>query len=496
MTESFVDFGDDQIADRTAHELLELMAGGMTTSAEIVGVLSDRIRRFDRRSDGSGLRSIIDPMDDALEQARARDRERSAGIIRGPLHGVPIVVKDNIEVRGGRATAGSLALAGTPMTTDAPLVSRLRESGAVILATTNLSEWANIRSGASSSGWSAVGGLCGNPWDLTKSPGGSSSGSGAAVAARFAPLAVGTETDGSITCPASLNGVVGIKPTVGSVSTAGVVPISSSQDVPGPLARSVRDAASMLAVLSGRTDLMKNVATIETRTLQVGFVDRWITGDDRTDRLVENAVLTHALEFARISRAEVPETTEDVHVDEFTVLLAELVTELDAYLAGRSDCAVDSLAAVIDFNEREAARELVHFGQEFFEQARDSGGKSSDAYRDARRRNVAWAESVFAPLWNDFDVVVAPAYAPAWTTDFGKGHAEARGGAVTTPAAIAGLPTVTIPCGVVDGLPVGVSFVGPAHSEAVLIAVARSVEAHLGLATDSGFGPRAFRVGS
>ncbi len=479
-----------------AHELIDLMARGATTSAEIVKNAVHRIESFDRRADGSGVRSIIDPMEDVLEQARARDRERSDGIVRGPLHGVPVVVKDNIEVRGGRATAGSLALAGSPMTSDAPLVSRLRDAGAIVLATTNLSEWANIRSGASSSGWSAVGGLCANPWDLTKSPGGSSSGSGAAVAARFAPLAVGTETDGSITCPASLNGVVGIKPTVGSVPTSGVVPISSSQDAPGPLARSVRDAAVMLSVLSGRVDLLERADTVDCTALRIGFVDRWITGDDRTDRLATDAVLAHASEFARVGRAEVPETTEDVHVDEFTVLLAELVTELDAYLATRPGCAVDSLAAVIEFNEREAGRELGYFGQEFFVQARDSGGKSTDAYHEARRRNLAWANSLFGPLWEEFDVVVAPAYAPAWITDFAKGHAEARGGAVTTPAAIAGFPIVTIPCGLVDGLPVGVSFVGPAHSEAALIAVARVVETRLGLAGDPAFRPPAFRVGS
>ena len=486
----------DDLPGCTALELVDLMARGATTSAEIVESLSRRIVSLDRRADGSGLHSIIDPMDDALEQARTLDRERSAGTIRGPLHGVPVVVKDNIEVRGGRATAGSLALAGAPLASDAPLVTRLRDAGAVVLATTNLSEWANIRSGASSSGWSAVGGQCANPWDLTRSPGGSSSGSGAAVAARFAPLAVGTETDGSITCPASLNGVVGIKPTVGTVSTSGVVPISSSQDVPGPLARSTGDAALMLSVLSGRSDLMKSVVAVDPQSLRIGFVDRWITGDDRTDRLVADAVSNLAEHFGRVGPAVVPETTEDVQVDEFTVLLGELVTELDAYLAARPDCAVDSLAAVVEFNEREAARELAHFGQEFFAQARDSGGKSSTLYREARRRNVAWAESVFAPLWNDFDVVVAPAYAPAWITDYAQGHAEARGGAVTTPAAIAGLPIVTIPCGLVDGLPVGVSFVGPAHSEAVLIAVARLVETHLGLATDSAFQPWAFRVSS
>lgn len=481
---------------RTAHELLDLMAAGRVSSADLVTALTERIAKFDRPANGVGLCSVIDEMGDALEVARVRDRERSSGEIRGPLHGVPIVVKDNVEVRGGRATAGSLALAGSPFTTDAPLVARLREAGAVIVATTNLSEWANIRSGNSSSGWSAVGGLCANPWDRSRSAGGSSSGSGVAVAAGFAPLAVGTETDGSITCPASLNGVVGIKPTVGSVPTAGVVPISSSQDVPGPLARTTRDAALMLSVLADDRDLLTRIEEVDLSSLRIGFVDRWVTGDDRTDHMAADAVLKCASIFGRVDHAVAPETTEDVQVDEFTVLLAELATGLDAYLSRRPGCAVDSLAAVIDFNRRESEHELLHFGQEFFEQALASGGTSTEGYRETRRRNLAWASGCFASLWAEFDLLVAPAYAPAWTTDFAKGHAEARGGAVTTPAAIAGLPIVTIPCGLVDGLPVGVSFVGPAHSEDRLIAVARAIESRLGLASDQSFHPVMTGAGS
>ncbi|MEY4360813.1 MAG: hypothetical protein RL391_119, partial [Actinomycetota bacterium] len=317
-----------------------------------------------------------------------------------------------------------------------------------------------------------------------------------AVAAGFAPFAVGTETDGSITCPASLNGVVGIKPTVGSVPTSGVVPISSSQDVPGPLARSLDDASMMLAVIAGDPDLTRRVHAVDARSLRIGFIDRWCTGDDRADQLAADALGSAAGAFAGFTRTDVPETTEDVQKDEFTVLLGELSSELDEYLATRPGCAVRSLAGVIEFNRQHSDRELLYFGQEFFEQSVVSGGKSSPEYREARRRNVEWADGLFSSLWESFDVVVAPAYAPAWITDFAKGHAEARGGAVTTPAAIAGLPIVTIPCGLVDGLPVGVSFVGPAHSEARLIAAAGVIEARLGLAGDRSFRPPALRVGS
>jgi amidase len=485
----------DDIAFRSAEQLLADLESRRLSSVELASALTERIGTLDRPSDGTGLHSVIDLLPDAVADAEECDRERAVGVSRGPLHGIPVMVKDNIEVRGGRATAGSLALAGSPLEVDAPLVARLRAAGAIVLATANLSEWANIRSGNSSSGWSAVGGLCVNPWDRTRSAGGSSSGSGVAVAAGFVPFAVGTETDGSITCPASLNGVVGIKPTVGSVPTRGVVPISSSQDVPGPLARSLDDASMMLAVLSGDLDLTRRIHSVETSSLRIGFIDRWCTGDDRADRLAADALLAVSGCFAEFTRTDVSETTEDVQMDEFTVLLSELSSELDDYLATRPGCAVRSLADVVEFNRRHADRELAYFGQEFFEQSVQSGGKSSSEYRDARRRNVDWANTLFSTLWESFDVVVAPAYAPAWTTDFTKGHAEARGGAVSTPAAIAGLPIVTIPCGLVDGLPVGVSFVGPAHSEARLIATARVVEASLGLAGDRSFRPPAFRVG-
>ena len=480
----------EDLAYRSAGDLLVDLTARRISSVETMALLTERIDALDRPNGDDGLNALIDRLADAGDEARRCDDERMRGEAVGPLHGLPVVVKDNVEVRGGRATAGSLALADRTLPDDAPLVSRLRNAGAIVIATTNLSEWANIRSGNSSSGWSAVGGQCANPWDRSRSPGGSSSGSGVAVAAGYVPLAVGTETDGSITCPASLNGVVGIKPTVGAVPTRRVVPISSSQDSPGPLARRVADAALMLSVMADDADLVQRSTAIDVSALRLGLVDQWATGDDHTDRLAFESVSSIARKFARVVRVDGKAATDAVQADEFFVLLSELRTLLDDYLSTRPDSAVRSLRDVVDFNQRNADRELALFGQEFFEQASSTDGMRTVEYLEARRRNVEWANACFAPLWEDFDVLVAPAYAPAWTTDYAKGHSEARGGAVTTPAAILGLPIVTIPCGLVNGLPVGVSFVGRAQSEAVLIAVASVVEASLGLAGDDSFRPR------
>lgn len=462
------------------------LEGGSLSSREWVAGLIDRIGRVDRPE---SVNAILDVLDDALTIADERDRERRRGSTRGPLHGVPVVVKDNIEVRGGRATAGSLALDAGRCAADATLVKRLRDAGAIVMATANLSEWANIRSGASSSGWSAVGGLVGNPWRTSCSAGGSSSGSGAALAARFTPLAIGTETDGSITCPASLNGVVGLKPTVGRVPTDGVVPISSSQDAPGPMARRVDDLVDAFAVLSEVHDFARRVDSVDTANLRVGVVDAWFTGHEATDGLVREAI--RALGDSVTGLVEVPfeATPESVQSDELTVLLAELHDELDRYLAKRPNTAVRSLADVVEFNRLRADVELAHFGQEFFELALTTSTRTPE-YREARRRNLEWAQSGFDSAWNRADVLVAPAYGPAWVTDFAAGHAKAIGGSSTTPAAIVGTPIVTVPCGVVDGLPIGVAFIGPANSEAVLVSLARRAEEVFAIVDDPSFRPR------
>lgn len=447
----------------------------------------DRCAEIDGGDTTIALRSVI-----ALD-ADAVQRTHDVADEDGPLRGVPVLVKDNIEALGLPCTAGSLALRNVPVVRDSPVATRLRRAGAVIIGAANMSEWANIRSSRSSSGWSAVGGLVANPYALDRSAGGSSSGSGAAVAAGIVPMAVGTETDGSITCPAALNGVVGIKPTVGLIPTTGIVPISASQDTPGPLARTVDEAEAMLAVLADDPALLSRSRAIHLGTCNVGVVDAWRTGHAATDALLDEALKQLRGIVKQVSASNMIATPDEVHLDEFTVLISELRSDLDAYLAERvTGAGPRTIRDVVEYNTAHADVELAHFGQELFEQAAQSEGRSSSAYVEARRRNLEWVRTHLHAALADHDVLVSPAYMPAWKTDFVLGHPPA-GGAVTSPAAIAGLPTVTIPMGLVAGLPVGLSLVGSERSEALLIAVARSLEQLLGLVHDEGWRPT-FRV--
>ena len=430
------------------------------------------------------LRSVL-----ALDpDARRRTTEVASN--EGLLAGIPVLVKDNIEAEGLPCTAGSLALQNVPIRGDSTVAVRLRRAGAVIIGAANLSEWANIRSTRSSSGWSAVGGLVSNPWALDRSAGGSSSGSGAAVAAGIVPMAVGTETDGSITCPAALNGVVGIKPTVGSIPTDGIVPVSGSQDTPGPLARTVDEAERMLAVLADDVSLLSRSRNVDVSALSIGVVDAWRTGHPATDALFDEALkLMHKLS-KKVSSSAMPSTPDDVHGDEFTVLVHELRSDLDQYLAnrvGKNGCS--SVESVVAFNREHANDELAYFGQDIFELAAHSGGRNAEEYRAARQRNLDWVKTTLDVALQQHDVLVAPAYMPAWKTDFALGH-PAAGGAVTSPAAIGGLPIVTIPMGLVLGLPVGLALVGAKESEAQLIGLARSLETSLGLVTDDAWSPQ------
>lgn len=442
-----------------------------------------RYREIDPPDTPVGLRSVI-----AID-IEAEARTARVATSDGPLAGVPVLVKDNIEAEGLPCTAGSRALVDVPVAQDALIVSRLREAGAVIIGAANLSEWANIRSEHSSSGWSAVGGLVANPWALDRSAGGSSSGSGAAVAAGIVPMAVGTETDGSITCPAALNGVVGVKPTVGLVPTSGIVPVSSSQDTPGPLARSVDEAAMMLAVVADDPALLERIRAIDVASLRIGVVDAWRTDHPDTDALFDETVASVRSLFSRVTTSSIVSTPEDVASDEFSVLTHELKSDLDAYLARR--CATGgprSLLDVIEFNRIHAAEELLHFGQDIFERAATSRGRVTPEYVAARARNLDWIRTNIEPAFIDHDILIAPAYAPAWKTDFVLGHPSA-GGHVTSPAAIAGWPIVTLPMGLVAGLPVALSLVGSARSEDRLLAAARAIERHLAVSTDAAWGP-------
>lgn len=415
----------------------------------------------------------------AAEVATALDAEEAAGRRRGPLHGVPVVVKDNIDTAGLATTAGSLALAHRPPARDAPLVRRLRAAGLVLLGKANLSEWANIRDPASTSGWSAVGGLTRNPYGLNRSPGGSSSGSGAAVAARIAPLAVGTETDGSITCPAAFNGCVGIKPTVGLLPAEGIVPISASQDTAGPMALSVGAAATLLAVLAGdgvdyagaaRTERLDGVRVGVPRAVFWGY-------SAAADAFAERALSALSSVGAEIvDPADLAQAADFDDAAEVTVMLSELRAGLGAYLPTRGPDVPQTLAEVVDFNRRHTAEELRHFGQQFFEDALEAPEVGSSAYEAARRACLRLGRDPLDAVLAEhgLDALVTPAYAPAIPIDLV--NPEHHWGSCTTPAAVAGYPLVTVPAGLAGGLPVAVAFWGPARSERSLIAIAAAYE--------------------
>jgi amidase len=471
-----------QLCDATASELASLLESDETTSAQIVTALLERIASIDAPGTVIELRSVLAVAPDALESAARADAERKLGTVRSPLHGVPILLKDNIEAVGLPGTAGSTALLGRPVAHDAPLVTRLRDAGLIILGSTNLSQWANMRSPFSTSGWSAVGGLCANPYRLDRCAGGSSAGSGAALAARLSPLAVGTETDGSITCPASLNGVVGIKPAVGTVPGDGVVPISNSQDSAGPMARTVLDVALLYEILAGVTNVADEVRR-GVDDVRIAIATNLMTGHPDTDAVFHHAVAKArdaGLTFAEITVAEVDAATS---MDELTVLLSEMCDDLTTFLQHRGGPGPASLAEIIAFENEHRESELPFFGHEFLDQSLASGGRASENYREARARNVAWAiDTCLEPALEDAACFIAPCYSAAWKNDLILGGSgSAHWSQVTQAPAIAGWPIATVPMGVVDGLPVGLSIVGRPGSEPTLLAVAAVFEKILGL---------------
>jgi amidase len=461
-----------------ALEAAALMAEGRLTSSELVAHLLARIEHLEPR-----LHALIAVHPEASAQAAEADARRSAGAPRSELDGVPVIVKDNIEAIGLPGTAGSLAMVDAPAERDAPLVARLRAAGLVILAAANLSEWANFRGRQSTSGWSGVGGLTDNPWQPGRSAGGSSSGSAAALAAGYAPLAIGTETDGSITCPAALCGVVGLKPTVGSVPVAGVAPIAGSQDSPGPMGRSVADVAALLRILVGESAAGGDPAAEHDRPRRfvLGVPRAWLSGDPATDALFAAAVDRLRAAGIPVVDVEVPAEGDHVGADEVTVLVHEMGDDLDAYLATRPGGGPRSIADVVAFNAAHAPAELAHFGQEYLEQALASGGRAAPEYAAARARNLAWAvDSVLAPAFaHGVDALIAPAYGPAWPSRLDGGD-QFTGGQMTTAPAIAGWPILTLPIGLVDGLPIGVGVVGPERGESTVLAIGAAIEAAVG----------------
>jgi amidase len=427
---------------------------------------------------------------DALREASARDQEGPAS--RGPLHGVPVLVKDNIDVRGLPATAGSPALGDAADRGDAFLVTRLREAGAVILGKANLSEWANFRSYRSTSGWSTLGGQAANPHALDRNPSGSSSGSGVAVAAGLAPLAVGTETDGSIVCPASACGVVGIKPTLGLVSRNGIVPVSSAQDTAGPMARTVAEAAALLGVLAGPDPADPVTAAAAGRPADyTAFLDAgalagarlgvWRDGCPEAGDAIM-AVLDTALDVLRDLGATVLDPVElpgaaGISDPEWVSLLHEFKREINGFLRAVPGHAPRSLAELIDFNIHNGPSVLAHFGQEIFIQAEATSGDPADPAALAARAEAASRarEALDGPLASRrLDAIVTLTANPASLTDYVLGD----NGVFHTsgPSAVAGYPAISVPAGQVSRLPVGLSFLGPAWSEPALIALAYAFE--------------------
>lgn len=463
------------------------MTSGAVTSEQIVQAYLDRIAALD--DTGPTLNAVIALNPNALNDARALDAERAAGHVRGPLHGIPVLIKDNIETADPiPTTAGSLALAQNVTARDAPLVARLRAAGAVILGKTNLSEWANIRSSDSTSGWSAAGGLTRNPYALDRSACGSSSGSGAAAAASLATITIGTETDGSIVCPSAINGLVGLKP----VSRTYVVPISHSQDTPGPMGRTVADVAATLAVIAGSdpddaatrdADAHRQdyVAALDPNALQgrrIGVL-RFQAGFSRA----VDARFDAALEQLRAAGAELveirdrPAGLEHIGEDELFVLLAELKSDLNAYLATTPPVVTTrTLSAVIAFNSATPA-ETALFGQDLFERAEATQGVDDPRYAGARARSRQAAAHAIDGLLHDnrVEALVAPTLGPAWTIDVLNGDHFVGGDSSELPA-VAGYPHLTVPMGLVGGMPVGLSFVGEAWSEARLIGFAYAYE--------------------
>ncbi|MEO8679176.1 MAG: amidase [Vicinamibacterales bacterium] len=481
------------LEEATVADLQKRMEAGQDTSRSIVDKYLARIEAIDKK--GPTLRSVIELNPDATAIADQLDAERKAGKVRGPMHGIPVLIKDNIATADKMmTTAGSLALDGSIAPQDAFIVSQLRAAGAVILGKTNLSEWANIRSSHSSSGWSGRGGQVRNPYALDRNPCGSSSGSGAAGAANLAAVTIGTETDGSIVCPSSLNALVGIKPTIGLVSRSGIIPISHTQDTSGPMTRTVADAAVLLAAIAGADPadaVTKDSATKGARDYsasldanglkgaRIGVVRKGVTGySPATDRLFEAAIADlKRLGAEIVDPADIP-TINDMGASELTVLLYELKADLNKYLAGLGAKApVHTLEEVIAYNKAHADKEMPFFGQELFEQAQAKGPLTDKAYLDALARDTRLARKEGIDAVMDklkLDALIAPTTGPAWLTDHVNG--DSFGGSSTAMAAIAGYPDITVPAGNVSGLPVGLSFFGRAWSEPLLIKLAYAYE--------------------
>jgi len=473
-------------------DLQEGMKSGKYTARSIAEKYLARIEALDKQ--GPAINTVIEINPDALALADAMDKERTARKVRGPLHGIPILIKDNIDTADRMmTTAGSLALVGWKPPQDSGVVQKVRAAGAVILGKTNLSEWANIRSSHSTSGWSARGGLTRNPYALDRNACGSSSGAGAAVAANLCAAAIGTETDGSIVCPSGANGIVGIKPTVGLTSRTGIIPISHSQDGAGPMARSVRDAAIMLGALAGvdpsdsatlasegkaLTDYTRFLDPAGLRGARIGVARKYFGFSEEVDALMNTLLDEMKKQGATLVDPADIESFGKFDESELTVLLYELKAGLNAYLARLGPRApVHTLKDVIDFNDKNKDQEMPYFGQDFFIKAQAKGPLTEKEYLEALEKNhkLARTEGIDALMdKHKLDAIVAPTAGPSCLTDLLNGD-HFTGGS-SNAAAVAGYPNINVPAGFVHGMPVGISFFGRAWSEPTLIKLAYAFE--------------------
>lgn len=494
-----------ELNEVTLQQLQEGMRNGKYTAVNLVKQYLRRIREIDQN--GPKLNSVIELNPDAETIAVSLDRERKEGKIRGPLHGIPVLIKDNIDTADRMSTtAGSLALEGSHPLQDAFIIKRLREAGAVILGKTNLSEWANYRSTRSTSGWSGRGGQTLNPWVLDRNPCGSSSGSGVAVSANLCAAAIGTETDGSIVCPATINGIVGLKPTLGLWSRSGIIPLAHSQDTAGPMTRTVSDAAVMLGLLTGPDDRdpvtgesSGKVSADYTRFLdanglqgaRIGVARNFFGFHEKVDVLMEDAIRLMASKGALIiDNADITNMRE-IEENESVVLQYEFRADINRYLSSLPDSVkMRSLKDLIAFNEANREKEMPWFGQELFLMA-EEGQLTGKQYLDAlaAMKLAAGKNGIDAVMEkHQLDALIAPTGGPAWTTDPVNG--DHYSGGSSTPAACAGYPAITVPAGFVHGLPVGITFIGTAWTEPVLIRLAFAYEQASGHRKMPGFLPR------
>ncbi len=477
------------IEERTVAQLQAALNSGAVSARQLTEIYLARIEALDGQ-----LRSVIEVNPDALKLAEQSDAARQSGAPLSPLHGVPVLLKDNIDTADAmKTTAGSLALLEAPTPgRDAFVVSRLRAAGAIILGKTNLSEWANFRSERSSSGWSARGGQTRNPYILDRSPCGSSSGSGVAVAANLCAVAVGTETDGSIVCPASVNGIVGIKPTLGLVSRAGIIPIAHSQDTAGPMARCGADAAALLDAICGMDKNDAITAQFETRgkpnyaqfaregglkNARTGVARHYFGRNARVDALMETNLKILQNCGAQLFDVEFPHAKE-IGDAEFQVLLSEFKHGLNRYLSQRGG-PHDTLAKIIEFNRANADRAMPYFEQETLIKAQAQGDLSEPKYLEAleRSKKAAGAQTLDAAIdEHHLDAIVAPSNAPTWLVDWVNGDSPTNYVSSSQLAAVAGYPNITVPAGFICELPIGISFMGRAFSEPKLIAIAYAWE--------------------